>query len=359
MSRSTCAASVAGFTILETLLALLLTSLVAGAALLLLVPGESAVQAQPEAADLQERVRGSADALIRDLDMAGAGIDLGPAAGSLIGSFAPIVPRLIGLKGDPPDAARADAITIAYVPETYVQATTSTVLSAGSSLTLNGGPNCFGRTLCGVQAGMTLVVFDSSGQHDVFTVGSVQSGSAQLQPHAQSMTYAYPAGAHVAQVVSRSYYLDPASGRLRQYDGLAADVPLADNVVGLSFEYFGDPQPPVSPVPPLGTANCVYDSAGNLQPLPTLAAAAGGVVPLPLSMLNDGPWCGVGDMRFDADLLRVRAVRVSVRLQAGLSDFRSTGPAFVRPGTSRSSQRYLPDLAVTFEVWPPNLGMSE
>ena len=232
------------------------------------------------------------------------------------------MPRLIGLKGDPPDAARADAITIAYVPETYVQATTSTVLSAGSSLTLNGGPNCFGRTLCGVQAGMTLVVFDSSGQHDVFTVGSVQSGSAQLQPHAQSMTYAYPAGAHVAQVVSRSYYLDPASGRLRQYDGLAADVPLADNVVGLSFEYFGDPQPPVSPVPPLGTANCVYDSAGNLQPLPTLAAAAGGVVPLPLSMLNDGPWCGVGDMRFDADLLRVRAVRVSVRLQAGLSDFR-------------------------------------
>ena len=86
MSRSTCAASVAGFTILETLLALLLTSLVAGAALLLLVPGESAVQAQPEAADLQERARGSADALIRDLDMAGAGIDLGPAAGSLIGS---------------------------------------------------------------------------------------------------------------------------------------------------------------------------------------------------------------------------------------------------------------------------------
>ena len=350
--------SVDGFTMLETLLALLLTALVTGAALLLLVPGEAAIQSQPEATDLQQRARGAADALLRDLTMAGAGTDLGVDAGGLIRSFAPIVPRLAGVSGDPPETARADAITISYVPATSVQATTRTAWSEGAALTLNDGPNCVGRTLCGVQAGMTIVIFDRTGDHDVLSVERVESGSAQVRPHASSVAYTYPAGARVAQVVSRSYYLDATNNRLKQYDGLLSDMPLADNVVGLSFEYFGDPRSPAAPVPPAGTANCLYDAAGTFEPLPAMAEAAGGVVPLPLSMLNDGPWCGAGDNRFDADLLRVRAVRVNMRLQAGLAEFRSSGPAFIRSGTSRSSQRYVPDLALTFQVWPPNLGFS-
>ncbi len=86
-----------------------------------------------------------------------------------------------------------------------------------------------------------------------------------------------------------------------------------------------------------------------------LAGAAGGIVPLPLTMLNDGPWCGMGTTQFDADLLRVRAVRVAVRIQAALPDFRSSGPAFLKPGTSRASDRYLPDVSATFQVWPRNL----
>ena len=56
---------------------------------------------------------------------------------------------------------------------------------------------------------------------------------------------------------------------------------------------------------------------------------AGALVPAPLEMFTDGPFCGIPPRRFDADLLRIRAVRpwtgntadflfgVSRRLQAG------------------------------------------
>jgi hypothetical protein len=34
-------------------------------------------------------------------------------------------------------------------------------------------------------------------------------------------------------------------------------------------------------------------------------------------MLRDGPFCGVGSMRYDADLLRIRRVVVQVRVGGG------------------------------------------
>jgi len=90
----------------------------------------------------------------------------------------------------------------------------------------------------------------------------------------------------------------------------------------------------------------LYDAAGNLVPMPVLSGAAGGLVPLPLAMFTDGPWCGSGATRFDADLLRLRAVRVTVRAQAVETSL----------GTSRESLRHLPDLVTTFVVLPKNLG---
>jgi hypothetical protein len=127
-----------------------------------------------------------------------------------------------------------------------------------------------------------------------------------------------------------------------------------DNVVGLTFAYFGDPDPPTSPKPPLGTANCLYDAAGVLLPAPTLAGSVS-LVPLPLAMLSDGPWCGTGSSAFDVDLLRVRLVRVTLRVQAASPVFRGLGTAFARPGVSRSSYRAVPDGILTFDVAPANL----
>jgi hypothetical protein len=81
------------------------------------------------------------------------------------------------------------------------------------------------------------------------------------------------------------------------------------------------------------------------------------LVPLPVAMFADGPWCGSGSSQFDADLLRVRTVRVSLRVQAVSAAFRGVGPAFVRPGSSRGGYRMLPDGVFTFDVSPANLAL--
>lgn len=350
----------AGFSLIEMLLALVLTLVVTTAALALVLPVQGVFEAQPEAMDMQQRLRVAADALSRDLTMAGAGTYMDAGAGSLTGVFAPVIPRKVGwTAADPATLARADAITITYVPTTFAQTTTSAVFPQAAGLMINTAPNCpWGKAFCGFQSGMTAVVFDKTAHFDVFTISSLQAGSAQVQPHSPTMTYTYPAGAPVSQVESHSYYFDAANRQLRQSDGYQSDVPVADNVVALSFDYFGDPNPPTAPRPPVGLGNCLYDPAGNPTPMATLAGPSDGLVALPLSIFSDGPWCGSGGTQFDADLFRVRAVRVNLRIQATLSAFRARATAFLKPGASRTSDRYLPDLAATFMIAPRNLGAS-
>jgi hypothetical protein len=345
-----------GFSLAEVLLALCLTLVVTSAAIALVNPAATLSQTQPEAIDMQQRVRVAADALLRDLKMAGAGMNAGPRPGSLVASFAPVLPRRIGAQSpDPAASARADAITITYVPATFAQASTSAPVSAATGLTIDTLPNCpAGQTLCGFQAGMTTAVFGPTGQFDLFSLTSVQSTGAQWQIHGSGSGAVYPTGTPVSEVQSYTYYFDPARSQLRQYDGDQTDVPVADNVVGLAFEYFGDPQPPSEPRPPLGIDNCLYETDGRSKPLPVLTPQ-GALAPLPLSMLADGPWCGSGATQFDADLLRLRMVKVSLRVQTSSAVFRGSGPAFVRPGTARASTRYLPDAVATFVVAPRNL----
>lgn len=348
-----------GFTLIEMLMALVLTLLITTTALGLSNPHQLVVQAQAEAMDMQQRVRVAMDPLLRDLMMAGAGMYAGARTGSFASLFPSVLPRKVGLNGtDPPSVARADAISILYVPVTLTQTTSATIVPDAAGLTVEAAPNCpAGDPLCGLQLRMAIVVFDEAGRHDVFSVTGLQNGAAQIQPHTPTPPLTYAAGAHVAQVEARSFYLDSGANQLRQYDGYQTDVPVVDNVVGLGFEYFGDPSPPIAPKPPMGTENCLYDTAGQLKPLPGLAGEPGEIVPLPLSVLNDGPWCGSGDMQFDADLLRVRTVRVSIRVQAALAEFRATGSRFSNPGTSRSSARALPDLTATWRVSPRNLSL--
>ena len=108
---------------------------------------------------------------------------------------------------------------------------------------------------------------------------------------------------------SHTYYLenDAATGtaQLMRYDGRESDLPLADHVVGLEFTYFGADGAPLAP-----------------------------------ATFQDGPWFpDESDRhRFDIDLLNIRRVRVTLRVQP---------VAHLR--------RVLPDRAITFDVSPRNL----
>jgi type II secretory pathway pseudopilin PulG len=347
-----------GFSLVESLAATALMLTVTGAAFALMLPGISGSHAQPEAADMQQRLRVASDLVQRDLRMAGAGFSADAEAGSLIRFFAPILPRRVGRQT--PDAytvVRTDAVAITYGSASLWHTTAAVPLAAGpGSLRVDARPSCpVGRPVCGYAAGLDLLVFDRSGLFDRFTVTSTVGDDALLEAHRPDASSSYPAGAFVMPAETHVYWFDAAARQLRHYDGDQTDVPVVDNVVAMRVEYFGDPNPPTMPRPQAGAANCLYDAAGTLLPMATLVSAGGSLAALPSAMLADGPWCGEGFNRFDADLLRVRKVRVMLRVQASQASFRGTGPGYMVPGTVTNARRALPDLEMTFDVTPRNL----
>lgn len=325
----------AGFTLVETLIAASLLLVVAGSVLAVVRPSAATARALPSAIDVQQRARTAADVLFRDLYAAGAGLDLGPQTAGLVRYFAPVIPRRMGLTGaDAYTVTRADAITLIWIPESSSQTTTSAPLMAvPADLQVATEPGCpVGLSICGLTTGSDAVVFDTIGRFDLFTVTSTTGPVAHLRHHDPGSSAAYGSGAFVAETMTRTYYFDSSAHQLRQSDGYLTDAPVVDQVASLVFEYFGESSPPTLPKPPVGTANCLYDAAGDPMPgLVTLPTGSGGLSPLPLGMLSDGPWCGANNLRYDADLLRIRRVRVTLRIQS------------------------TPDFVVSFDVTPRNM----
>ena len=139
------------------------------------------------------------------------------------------------------------------------------------------------------------------------------------------------------------------------------------------------PRPPLPTVDSAGDdwgmgENCTFRLSGGVQ-VGRLAdwgggaAAVAALVPIPYTQLNDGPWCpGVTNAagallssRFDADMLRVRRVRVTLRVQAGAEGLRGANPAgqvlFIHPGPARQGGRIVPDQEIRFEVTPRNMNV--
>jgi type II secretory pathway pseudopilin PulG len=302
-----------GFSFVELTVAAAVLLIVIGGVLTLSLPSQGLFSAQSEMADMQQRMRVAADALSKDLIAAGAG-GYGTVSGGALGySVAPILPYRAGQRNaDPPGTYRSDTVTILYVAR---------------------------------------------------NAASIVSTTYSLKTDA--------AGTH----------------QLAMYDGTTnPDVPVVDNVVGLSFAYYGDPQPPImrkpvtDPVgpwttygaPPYAAAvapfaageNCTFVNDGSPTPRPrlaTFAAPSDALVKLTPAQLTDGPWCpdDAAAGRFDADLLRVRRVAVTLRVQAGVAALR--GPAgllFTYGGTARSAVAWVPDQEIHFDVTPRNLNLA-
>jgi hypothetical protein len=209
---------------------------------------------------------------------------------------------------------------------------------------------------------------------------------------ADAISTTFKSGSTIVKAVSRTYFLKAdaatATYQLMRYDGsTGSDVPVVDHLVGLSFEYYGDPQPPIFTAiaagsiepaatygpgpPPSGVQTSAYPAGENCtftrdpasgQPVPRLSALGtpGQVTLTRLTsvQLTDGPWCpdAMAANRFDADLLRIRKVAVTLRAESAVDSLRGpSGALFARSGTARSSTRWVPDQELRFEVSPPNL----
>ena len=364
-----------GYSLVELLIASAIMLVVTGAIFGMMNPSQGTAQVQPEVADMQQRLRLGADTLFKELVMAGAGVYQGPVTGSLINFFAPVIPRRIGMTDPDPamgiNSARSDTITLAYIPNTYSQTTISSPMpNVSAELKVSDQNNCpDGQNLCGFKEGMEVIIFDTSGHWDIFTITEVQDAAAHLQHRGQDLSVPYEIVASVTQIESNTYYWcrpdssrvcpDATASQLRRYDGGTQDIPLVENVVDLVFEYFGDPEPPLKPKPPLGTANCLYDATGTYIGPAALPADDGSLAKLPLEILRDGPYCGGGSSLFDVDLLRIRKVRVSLRVQVGSPALRGNDTVFWRnPGGAQGSARAVRDLAVSVDVSPRNLNLA-
>ena len=127
-----------------------------------------------------------------------------------------------------------------------------------AELKVTEDPNCppsKADQLCGFKEGMSVLIYDESGSYDLFSITEVQDQALHLQHNLDDLGKVYDAGSKIVQIQSHTYYLrtDVATKtyQLMHYDGADNDVPIVDNVVGLEFEYFGDPQPPVTIGKPL------------------------------------------------------------------------------------------------------------
>lgn len=346
-----------GYVLVELLISAAVACALLTVILRLCVTAQESVRIHGNHADLQQRLRVAVETIRRDLLDAGGGLSNG-VPGPLVDAFAPVVPARLGVRGADADLAyHSDRITIMYVPRDASQTRLRANMPAltGPLVVEGSAPGCPSGGVCGFRTGDRVLIFapaDGDGSHDVFTIGGVDAVQGLLTP-AAPLSRTYGANSPVATVIQRVYYLDRAGRRLMVYDGDRSDVPVVDHVVDLRFTFYADPLP-TGVTPPLdGAFNCAY--AVGTPPVPLLQDLGGlSLVSLTASQLTDGPPCGAWPRRFDADLLRVRRVRVSLRLEAEGAEFRGPGAAFANPGTSVDARRYIPDLQLTFDVAPRN-----
>jgi hypothetical protein len=377
-----------GFTFAELLIAgtlvlLLLTGLAA-----VVDPSHATVRSQAAATDVRLRLRAASEAIVAELRGAGSG----PASGLYgrpLGGFTPaVLPLLLGARGDPPGAARPDALTVIATAGVAAAAELATAFVPGAgTVQIAASPGCpSGDPACGVRVGVSVVIVDERGQWDLFTVATVTGATLGLLPRGAISGRPFPAGSRLVPVSVVCFFLRTGTAaeglQLMTGDGDQWELPLVDHLTGLTFDLLGDPSPPrlgsaggpsgaatygPGPPPPGDDTltddwpageNCTFlaVTAGQSSRLPMLSVGAGTVlVPLPASILTDGPWCPDGSAanRYDADLLRVRAVRVTIEAEAAPASARGADTRlFLHPGSSRDLSDVASDRKVVIDVVP-------
>jgi len=304
-----------GFTLVELLVAATITVTVTAALLAAMNPADGVFSSELEAADQQQRLRVSSGVFVRDLAMS-----------------ALVLPyRFSRTGGDPPGTFRADAVTVLY-PSSHARAALANAVAAESGQArVNIGPGCpLNDSVCGLSNASTVLVSDETKSFDAFRVDGVEEQVLVLHHMMIDSAKVYAPGSRLVEAVVRSYFLKADatadSIQLVRDDGDGAAVPVVDHVVALRLEYFG------------GASNTERFDA---------------------SALTDGPWLpdAAAPNRFDADLLAIRSIAVTLRVESALASLRGpAGPLFSRGGTSRRGSRFLPDFQMRVHVSPRNLG---
>ena len=363
-----------GFSLIELLVSCLLLVAVTAAVAAMAVPARHAFDRTLASADLTGGTRAALERLISDAREAGSGGSVGAHLVAPADVLASIVP-LAGIDLEP--AVPGHAIRVTRIPPEAPQGVLRQAANAGdTTLVLETASNCaVGDEACGLQPGMTALVFDTARAERV-AIAAVAPGGVVLLT--TGIRTSYDVGAVVASVLTTTYGLRPetdGSHRLVRISAGGAEQPVLQHVVGFEAHVMAgtapasaaadDPDPTYGPIPPaIGVddprdswgpgENCTFvrDGDGRLiARMPPSTSAS--MVALSSSSLNDGPWCAdaIDPLRFDADLLRIRLVDLRLRVETASAVWR--GPVarlFRRPGSERHAARWVPDVELRLTV---------
>jgi hypothetical protein len=177
---------------------------------------------------------------------------------------------------------------------------------------------------CGLAAGRAVLALERAPGFRLLEVADAGADTIAL---ASGDGVARGGDAILAEADIVTWRVDRVRGELLRGRAGGRAMPMVDHVAGFAVEYWGDaPTAGQSPV--------------RLAP----------------ALFTDGPWIGEAPWRVDADLFRVRHVRVHLRLEAETPEVRGRDPRrFASPGRASSASRDVPDLDLTVDVAPVSL----
>jgi prepilin-type N-terminal cleavage/methylation domain-containing protein len=369
--------STRGFTLVELLVASVISLFITGTALMIAGAARTALTVEPAALDTVRRLREAVDVVAAAIGSAGGERGIGADSGTIASAF-PAVRLASTAAGSFGELAVIRAVDGGRGRLSVDQP------GPGGSLTLEPTAGLCPRTraVCGFDVGDPVAVADGRGHFDVFIVGAVSEPLGRITPRAP-LAHAYRAGAWVAAVRSERFELQRQIGggqTLIRVTAAGAREPLVDAVTRLEFDAWGEAAPPqvldggssigfarygLAPVPAdevdaegifADGSHCMAARADGLlaSTMAPLPADPDGLARLSPADLDDGPWCPHEDdvNRFDADWFRVRRVDVRVWVEALAAEFRGpAGALFSRGGTgAHDAPRWIRDRGLSVSV---------
>ena len=205
-----------GFTLIELVIAMTITLLIAGVLAGVAQPARAAFDRVPAELELQQRGRTAIEALSQALRVSISGADMD----GVFDELTVVVPI----------AAPAQGLLLADQP------------GPGGAITL-GTEQCPNiQEVCGFNAGAAALIKDSLGNLEIFSIASVNAGARYIMP-ATALSRAYPTGSFVVEVDQYTFRLsEQADGSysLIRETIAGAMQPIVDFVSGLSFAIVGN-----------------------------------------------------------------------------------------------------------------------
>jgi prepilin-type N-terminal cleavage/methylation domain-containing protein len=229
-----------GFTVIELLIVMTITLLIAGAIANVSQPARAVFDRVPAELDLQQRARTAIDALSQALRSSGKNV----AATERLGVLSDIVPTA-SASGPDESGPYTEITVIVPVPDAAQGILLTDQPGSGAPITL-ATAHCPGVTdVCGFTIGRSAVIADGAGNYDVFTIAATNMAARLVTP-ARALSRSYPAGSVVIEADEFTFSLarqPDGSHSLIRRTAAGAIQPIVDFVSGLSFDVIGRDAP--------------------------------------------------------------------------------------------------------------------